>query len=423
MLTLDQNYLQRLIESSPDIVIAVNRDGTIIYYNDGARRNLRYSAAEIIGQKIDRIYPSIDEARRVMKAMRAAEGGRIANFDTVLRDKDNQQIVCAISGSIIYDEKGEEIGSIGFARDIRRLRQREQLATCGEIAVSLAHEINNPLETITNNIDLLARCVESRLTDAELVVETERLDSIRAGIGRVQAIVRRLDEMTRKGVYETRDYLQGKKMADLAPRETDAHPGHSNGTSVHDDWALSGMSVLVLDDDVSVVSSLADVLRAERCVVHTATRPSAALGVLRNMKVDAVISDVVMPEMDGYEFYMAVKEELPNLPVILMTAYYYDKDHIIKRSRLRGLEAALFKKPVNPAKLRAVLVQSRQKAQAAKVAACAAKEAVAAACAASEAAASTKTPDATHPSEAGASAVVTGATVTPPLRSTSSSRD
>jgi PAS domain S-box-containing protein len=368
MLTLDQNYLQRLIESSPDIVIAVNRDGTIIYYNDGARRNLRYSSVEIIGQKIDRIYPSMEEARRVMKAMRAAEGGRISNFDTVLRDKDNQQILCAISGSIIYDENGAEMGSIGFARDMRRMRQREQLATCGEIAVSLAHEINNPLETITNNIDMLARCVESRLSDAELVVETERLDSIRAGICRVQAIVRRLDEMTRKGVYETRDYLQGKKMADLAPRATDAQPAHGNG-GAHDDWALSGMSVLVLDDDVSVVSSLADVLRAERCIVHTATRPSAALGVLRNVKVDAVISDVVMPEMDGYEFYMKVKEELPNLPVILMTAYYYDKDHIIKRSRVRGLEAALFKKPVNPAKLRAVLLQSRQKAQAAKAAA------------------------------------------------------
>jgi PAS domain S-box-containing protein len=374
MLTLDQNYLKSLIESSPDIIIAVDRDGTIIYYNDGARRNLRYSSAEIIGQKIDRIYCSIEEARRVMKAMRAAEGGRISNFETMLRDKDDHQIAAAISGSIIYDEDHNEVGSIGFARDIRLMRQREQLATCGEIAVSLAHEINNPLETITNNIDLLARCVESRLSDAEMVVETERLDSIRAGIGRVQAIVRRLDEMTRKGVYETRDYLQGKKMADLAPRESAGTPNaHGNGSAVHDDWALSGMSVLVLDDDVSVVSSLADVLRAERCVVHTATRPSAALGVLRNMKVDAVISDVVMPEMDGYEFYMKVKEELPSLPVILMTAYYYDKDHIIKRSRLRGLEAALFKKPVNPAKLRTVLLQARQKAEAEKVAKAAAR--------------------------------------------------
>jgi PAS domain S-box-containing protein len=380
MLTLDQNYLKSLIESSPDIIIAVDRDGTIIYYNDGARRNLRYSSQEIIGQKVDRIYSSAEEARRVMKAMRAAEGGRISSFETVLRDKDNQQIACAISGSIIYDEAHNEVGSIGFARDIRVMRRREQLATCGEIAVSLAHEINNPLETITNNIDLLARCVESRLSDAEMVVETERLDSIRAGICRVQAIVRRLDEMTRKGVYETRDYLQGKKMADLAPRESPGNPANGNGAAMaHDDWALSGMTILVLDDDVSVVSSLADVLRAERCIVHTATRPSAALGVLRNVKVDAVISDVVMPEMDGYELYMKVKEELPDLPVILMTAYYYDKDHIIKRSRLRGLEAALFKKPVNPAKLRTVLLQSRQKAQAAKIAARAARAPLAAA--------------------------------------------
>ncbi|HVC44931.1 MAG TPA: response regulator [Candidatus Binataceae bacterium] len=367
MLSLDQNYLNRLIESSTDIIIAVDRDGTIIYYNDGARRNLHFSQGEIIGQKIDRIYPSMDEARRVMRAMRAAEGGRISNFETVLQNKDNQQIPCAISGSIIYDDQGTAIGSIGFARDIRRMRQREQLATCGEIAVSLAHEINNPLEAITNNLDLLSRDVEAHMSEAELVVETERLESIRAGLARVQAIVGRLDEMSRKGVYETRDYLRGKKMADLAPRAGEsAGPAVEtvNGAHARDDWALSGMTVLVLDDDLSVVSSLADVLRAERCVVHTATRPSAALGILRNMKVDAVISDVVMPEMDGYDFYMKVKEEMPQLPVILMTAFNYDKDHIIKRSRLVGLEAALFKKPVNPAKLRQVLMQARTRMQA-----------------------------------------------------------
>ncbi len=121
------------------------------------------------------------------------------------------------------------------------------------------------------------------------------------------------------------------------------------------------MAVLVLDDDLSVVSSLADVLRAERCQVHTATRPSAALGILRNVRVDAVISDVVMPEMDGYEFYLRVKEEMPHLPVILMTAYNYDRDHIIVRARLKGLEGALFKKPVNPAKLRDLLIRARQK--------------------------------------------------------------
>jgi PAS domain S-box-containing protein len=358
---LDPKYLNRLVETSPDIIVAVDIKGTIVYYNDGARRGLQYTAEEIIGQNVTRLYPSIEEARRVMTAMREGDNGRVSSFESIFRNKDNQQIPVAISASIIYDDDNQEIGSIGFARDIRGMRRREQLATAGEIAISLAHEINNPLEVIVNNLELLARDVEIKLTDADLVVESERLDSIRSGVERVQAIVRRLDEMARRGTYETRDYLQGKRMADLAPRATDAPHEHEHDSAPVKDWPLTGMAVLVLDDDPGVVTSLADLLRAERCVVHTAMRPSKALALLRNMKVDAVISDVVMPEMDGYEFYLQVKEELPNLPVILMTAYYYDKDHIIKRSRLRGLEGALFKKPMNPGKLRQVLVQCRNK--------------------------------------------------------------
>ncbi|HEY6417904.1 MAG TPA: PAS domain S-box protein [Candidatus Binataceae bacterium] len=370
--SLDQKYLQRLVEASPDIIIAVDRKGTIIYYNEGARTNLRYSSEEMRGQKVTLVYPSLEEARRVMKAMRAADKAEsISNFETVFRSKNGELIPVAITGSLIRDDQGAEIGSIGFARDIRQMRHREQLATCGEIAVSLAHEINNPLESMINNLDLLQRDLDSHLSESEKVVENERLDSIRNSVDRVQAIVRRLDEMARKGIYQTRDYLAGKKMADLAMGELvkeHAEPP-KEATSGGEVWPLAGMSVLVLDDDLAVVSSMGDLLRAERCVVHCATRPSSALGILRNVKVDAVISDVVMPEMDGYDFYLRVKEEMPELPVILMTAYYYDKDHILKRSRLRGLEGALFKKPVNPQKLRQMLLLLRHRAQAAKAAA------------------------------------------------------
>ena len=202
------------------MIVAVDSDGTIVYYNDGARTSLHYSGQEMIGAKVSAIYPSIEEARRVMKAMRdSGDAGRVSNFETVFRDKAGDLIPVMISGSIIYDDEGKQIGSIGFARDIRRMRQREQLATAGEIAVSLAHEINNPLESITNNLELLARAIEGHMKDAELATENEHLDAIRAGIGRVNAIVRRLDEMSRRGIYETRDYMNGKRMADLAPRE------------------------------------------------------------------------------------------------------------------------------------------------------------------------------------------------------------
>ena len=302
------------------------------------------------------------------------------------RDKAGELIPVMISGVAHLRRRGPR-------SRIDRLRPRhsadapaQQLATAGEIAVSLAHEINNPLESITNNLELLPR--PSRpMNESENVVENERLDAIRDSIARVQAIVRRLDEMTRKGVYETRDYLNGKRMADLAPREDgkgQAHP--DDAPHLTEESPLRGMSVLVLDDDAAVVNSLADLLRAEQCIVHCATRPSAAFGILRNVKLDAVISDVVMPEMDGYDFYLKVKEEMPQLPVILMTAYYYDKDHILKRSRLRGLEGALFKKPVNPGKLRAMLTQLRQKAALEKA------QAKAASSAAKAAAASAATP-------------------------------
>jgi PAS domain S-box-containing protein len=367
-LELDQKYFRRLIESSADIIIAVDKDGIVNYYNEGARTSLGYNSEEIIGQNCMRIYPSIEEARRVMKAMRESKDeSRIAGFETVFRNKAGDLIPVMISGALIHDEQGNEIGSIGFARDIRRLRHAQQLATAGEIAVSLAHEINNPLESITNNLELLSQCLDKSLSDSEKVVENERLDSIRVSIERVQAIVRRLDEMTRKGEYETRDYLAGKRMADLAPREAArVHTRPHDAPHLTEQAPLAGMSVLVLDDDTAVVNSMADLLRAEKCVVYCATRPSVAFGILRNVKLDAIISDVVMPEMDGYDFYMKVKEEMPKLPVILMTAYYYDKDHILKRSRLKGLEGALFKKPVNPGKLRQMLLQLRQKAAAAK---------------------------------------------------------
>lgn len=353
MLSLDPKYLQRLVETSPDIVVAVNQQGIVIYYNDGARAGLQFPPEEVVGHDVRLLYRSPHDARLVMQALRANHG-QISSFETVFRDKAGQLLPVAISGSLIYDDQGHEIGSIGFARDIRELRRREQLATAGEIAVCLAHEINNPLAAILNNLDLLARAVEGRLSDAELVVESERLESIRGGVARVQEIVVRLDEMARQGTYETRDYLQGTRMVDLpAPAAAEAAPVS--------EWPLSGMVVLVLDDDPTVVNSLADVLKAERCVVYTALRPSSALAILRNVKVDAVISDVVMPEMDGYEFYLQVREELPELPVIMMTAYHYDKDHIIKRSRLEGLEGAIFKKPVNPVKLREILLQASRR--------------------------------------------------------------
>jgi DNA-binding NarL/FixJ family response regulator len=58
-----------------------------------------------------------------------------------------------------------------------------------------------------------------------------------------------------------------------------------------------------------------------------------------------------MPDVDGYDLYMHVREKYPQVPVVLMTAFFYDRDHIIKRAKVAGLDGVIFKKPVDPERL------------------------------------------------------------------------
>jgi CheY-like chemotaxis protein len=81
------------------------------------------------------------------------------------------------------------------------------------------------------------------------------------------------------------------------------------------------------------------------------------MDLLEKGEFDLILSDVVMPDMDGYQLYHAAKKQFPALPVVLMTAFYYDKDHVIKRSCLEGLQGVIFKKPINPARLKKVILE------------------------------------------------------------------
>jgi len=189
---LPSSYFESLIESSTDIVVAVDRAGTIIFYNDGAEKNLGYTAAEMLGQSVVQLYPSIEEARRVMAAMRSDDWGgpgRIKNFETTFVDRWGGQFPVAISGTILYEENGLEVASIGFAKDIREIRKRDRLATLGEVAVALCHAINSPLEVILNEVELTESFLRRVCSDDDVVVEEERIEAVRREVLKIQARV------------------------------------------------------------------------------------------------------------------------------------------------------------------------------------------------------------------------------------------
>jgi len=352
---LPVQYFQKLVESCPDIIIAVDREGIITFYNDGARQNLGFMPEEVLGKNVLEVYPSIEEARRVMAAMRAdddAKKGRVGNFETVFKTKKGEKIPVAISASIIYDE--QETGSIGFAKDIREIRRRDQLVTLGEIAIGLSHEVNNSLEVLVNQVEMLQRYIGRVATDEDYIVESERLESVASQIRKIQDITGRIGGMAEEGEYGTKEYLHGKMMADL---HVDAGKKCPERAKAEARYPLSGLRVLVVDDDAGICDSLTDMLEEERCSIETAASGVQAVECLGRQQFDLVLTDVVMPDMDGHQLYQIIKETFPSLPVVLMTAFNYDKDHIIKRSCLEGLQGVIFKKPINPVLLKTLLLQ------------------------------------------------------------------
>ncbi|MEW6406088.1 MAG: response regulator transcription factor, partial [Chloroflexota bacterium] len=86
--------------------------------------------------------------------------------------------------------------------------------------------------------------------------------------------------------------------------------------------------ILVVDDEKRLVSLVSDYLRQSGYRVVTAYDGKEALTVARREKPDLIILDVMMPEMDGYEFMQSHRKEA-NTPIILLTARVEDDEKVI----------------------------------------------------------------------------------------------
>jgi len=93
---------------------------------------------------------------------------------------------------------------------------------------------------------------------------------------------------------------------------------------------LMGQSLLVVDDDLACVRMTSLILTAHGATVHSAHNGVEALQVLETTPVDLIISDLLMPEMNGWELIKQIKSTpaLRSIPVIAMTANFLNNsDH------------------------------------------------------------------------------------------------
>ncbi len=162
-----EQKLRTTLESIGDGVITCDAEGRIETMNERAGQLTGWTFAEAHKLPLERVFTIIDQTTRepiespVAKVQRT---NRIVNFaeHTILLRKDGTELFIDDSGSPIRDKYGKLIGVVLVFRDItmaiksqEALLANEKLAVAGRLAATIAHEIHNPLDSVSNLLFLM----------------------------------------------------------------------------------------------------------------------------------------------------------------------------------------------------------------------------------------------------------------------------
>ena len=210
---------------------------------------------------------------------------------------------------------------IAMALHMLQLLVTERTATNQTVSGRFEGEINAPLDDIVHEIDWLKEHQKS--ADPETSRHIERI------LSDVTSIKDRV-----RCVSEGPQNLLGVDEA-LLQREQDP--------------VFVGRRVLVVDDNPKIRKIIGDVLSHRGCETTVVNDGARAIEILEQLKeqgedpFDLVVSDIQMPDRNGYEVFSAARRCNKGTQVILMTGFGYDPHHSIVRASQEGLKSVLFK--------------------------------------------------------------------------------
>lgn len=193
--------LTAIVEDSDDAIFSKTTEGIILTWNKAAEAMYGYRPDEIIGQNVAILLPP-DRPNEVKEILeRLQRGERVQHLETTRKTKDGRILNVSLTISPVRDANGNVIAASTIARDITQtkqaeeaLRNSERFVIAGRMAATIAHEINNPLETVTNIVYLLGK--------------NQTLDETARGYLKVaDEELRRIGQITRAtlGLYRDRD--------------------------------------------------------------------------------------------------------------------------------------------------------------------------------------------------------------------------
>jgi len=197
-----RNFLKNIFDSSIDGITTTDLKGNIIYISPRARDILGYRQKEIVGKKAYSLYDGgIEDAKAIMKEL--TEKGELKDHEMRFIRKDGELIDINLSASLLKNENGEVIGTLGIYRDITeknkllaQLHQAQKIEALGTLAGGIAHNFNNLLMAIMGNTSLMLLEIDPDHPNYERLVNIEK--QVQSGSG----LTRQLLGYAREGGYE-----------------------------------------------------------------------------------------------------------------------------------------------------------------------------------------------------------------------------